>query len=190
MLYARWRRLPLDTTSDALAAPVALGLAFEQLGALLAGSGYGTGTSVRWAVTYTDPLAARWSGTPLGIPLHPVQGYAALAFLSLSILLLVWLPERQRQGDVAGLWLLGTGVVVFLTELWRDPEGRGMLPGGALDGPQVVAILMVLAGGLVLMEKTRPIEGCGIPPFPQKDAERMGHPLSEDPAAKDEAVDG
>jgi phosphatidylglycerol:prolipoprotein diacylglycerol transferase len=152
VLYAHWRRLPLATTADALAAPVALGLAFEQLGALLAGSGYGTETAVRWAVTYTNPLATRWSGTPLGVPLHPVQAYAALAFLSLSILLLVWLPVRRRQGDVAGLWLFGTGVVVFLTELWRDTLGRGALLGGALDGPQVVAILMVLAGGVVLME--------------------------------------
>ena len=132
---------------------VALGLAFEQLGALLAGSGYGTETAVRWAVTYTDPLAARWSGTPLGVPLHPVQAYAALAFLTLSILLLVWLPARRQQGDVAGLWLLGTGVVVFITELWRDPEGRGTLLGGALDGPQVAAMLLVLAGGLVLLER-------------------------------------
>src|SRR5208283_588716 len=62
--YARWRRLALWTTGDALAAPLALGLAFEQVGALLAGSGCGTDASVRWAVTYTSPLAARWSGTP------------------------------------------------------------------------------------------------------------------------------
>jgi phosphatidylglycerol:prolipoprotein diacylglycerol transferase len=190
VLYAHRRRLPLATTADALAAPVALGLAFEQLGALLAGSGYGTETAVRWAVTYTNPLAAHWSGTPLGVPLHPVQAYAALAFLSLSILLLVWLPERRRQGDVAGLWLLGTGVVVFLTELWRDPEGRGMLPGGALDGPQVVAILLVLAGGLMLMERTRPVEVCGIPPLRQKKVARMGHPFTEESGAKDGAADG
>ena len=196
-LYARWRRLPLASTADALAAPVALGLAFEQLGALLAGSGYGTETAVRWAVIYTNPLAARWSGTPLGIPLHPVQGYAALAFLSLSISLLVWLPERRRQGDVAGLWLLGMGVVVFLTELWRDPEGRGMLPGGALDGPQLVAILLVLAGGLALMERARPVGDSGIPPLRQKKVARMGHGASdgsdaksEEPGAKDEAADG
>jgi phosphatidylglycerol:prolipoprotein diacylglycerol transferase len=190
VLYARWRRLPLATTADALAAPVALGLAFEQLGALLAGSGYGTEAAVRWAVTYTNPLAARWSGTPLGIPLHPVQAYAALAFLSLSILLLVWLPVRRRQGDVAGLGLLGAGVTVFLTELWRDPEGRGTLPGGALDGPQVVAILMVLAGGLVLLERAGPVEGSGIPPFPQEKTERMGHGDSEGSGAKYEAAEG
>ena len=33
-----------------------------------------------------------WSGTPLGVPLHPVQAYAALAFLTLAVFLLVWQP--------------------------------------------------------------------------------------------------
>lgn len=47
ILYGRWQRLPLWSTADALATPVALGLAFEQLGALLAGSGYGTETTAR-----------------------------------------------------------------------------------------------------------------------------------------------
>ncbi len=153
VLFARWQKLPLLTTADALAAPLALGLAFEQLGALLAGSDYGTETTVRWAVTYTHPLAAVWSGTPLGVPLQPVQAYAAVAFLTLSIFLLFWLPYRRQQGDVAGLWLLGTGVVVFISELWRDTDGRGSLLNGTLDGPQAVAVLMVLAGGLVLLER-------------------------------------
>ena len=191
-LYVRWQQMPLASTADALAPPLALGLAFEQAGALMAGSGYGTEATVRWAVTYTDPLAARWSGTPLGVPLHPVQAYAALAFLALSAFLLVvcqgttlvvpymqpvngealspagrffaifpssWLPLRRRQGDVAGLWLLGMGVAVYITELWRDREGRGALLGGALDGPQVAAILMVLAGGLVLLDLTNKKRG-------------------------------
>ena len=149
---ARWQKLPLATTADALAAPLALGLAFEQTGALLAGSGYGTETAARWAITYTNPMAARWSGTPLGVALHPVQAYATLAYLTLAVLLMVWLPARRRAGDVAGLWLMGTGVVVFITELWRDPEGRGSLLGGALDGPQAAAVLLVVAGALVMLE--------------------------------------
>jgi phosphatidylglycerol:prolipoprotein diacylglycerol transferase len=191
-LYMRWKRLPLWNTVDALAAPVALGLAFEQLGALLAGSGYGieagTGIAARWAVTYADPLAARWNGTPLGIPLHPVQAYAALGFLALSIFLLIWLPFRRQQGDVAGVWLLGTGVAMYITELWRAPEGRGVLLGGALDGPQAAAILMVLAGGLVLRERKGPVERGGLPPFRQKEGERMGHGASDGPSTKSEAA--
>jgi phosphatidylglycerol:prolipoprotein diacylglycerol transferase len=154
--YARWQHMPVAATADALAAPLALGLAVEQLGALMSGAGYGTETSVRWAVTYNDILAARWSGTPLGVPLHPVQAYAALAFLTLSIFLVVWLPAQRRQGDVAGLWLIGAGVSMYITELWRDSEGRGTLLNGALDGPQAAAILFVLAGAIVLMERKRP----------------------------------
>ena len=152
-VYARRRHMPLAATADALAAPLTLGLAFEQFGELLAGSGYGTDAGVRWAVTYTDPLAARWSGTPLGIPLHPVQTYAALAFLTLSVFLLVWLPARRRAGDVAGLCLVGMGVVIYITELWRDPEGRGSFISGALDGPQLAAILFVLVGAVILLER-------------------------------------
>ena len=169
VVYGRWQRLPLWATADVLAAPLALMLAFEQLGALLAGSGYGTetgvGTASRWAVTYAHPLAARWSGAPLGVPLHPVQAYAALAFLTLSIFLLFWLPYRRQAGDVAGLLLVGAGVAVFVTEFWRDPEGRGAVLGGALDGPQVAAVALVVAGALVLLERKGPVEGRGLLPF-------------------------
>lgn len=154
LVYARRRHMPIDATADALAAPLALGLAFEQLGALLSGSGYGIEAyTVRWAVTYTDILAARWSGTPLGIPLHPVQAYSALAFLTLALLLLVVLPVRRRAGDIAGIFLLGTGFSVYLTELWRDNEGRGSFFWGALDGPQLAAIFFVLAGTVILLER-------------------------------------
>ena len=202
VFYARLQRMPLAATADALAAPLALGLAFEQFGALLAGSGYGTDSTMRWAVTYNDLLAMRWSGTPLGIPLHPVQAYAAVAFLTLAILLLVVLPARRQPGDVAGLWLLGAGVAVYITELWRDTEGRGTLLSGALDGPQVVAIVFVLVGAIVLMERKRPnerppressVEVRGFPPFRQESAaagEKMGHRVSDESLARDEGNDG
>ena len=155
-IYARARQMPLRTTADVLAAPIALGFAFEQLGALLAGSDYGTEAQIPWALTYTHPVSALWSGTPLGIPLHPVQAYAAIAFLTFSIAVLVWQPAVRRQGDLAGAWLMGTGVITFITELWRDPEGRGVMLNGAIDGPQVAAIAFVLGGALILSERERP----------------------------------
>jgi phosphatidylglycerol---prolipoprotein diacylglyceryl transferase len=153
--YARRNKLPFAATADALASPLALGLAFEQCGALLAGAGYGVPAApgMRWAVTYTSPLAALWSGAPLDVPVHPVQLYAALAFVALAALLYTWLPLERRRGDVAGLWLMGAGVVIYMTELWRDQEGRGSLLHGALDGPQIAAIAMVMAGALVLRER-------------------------------------
>jgi phosphatidylglycerol:prolipoprotein diacylglycerol transferase len=154
-LYIRLRHMPALATADALAAPIALGLACEQVGSLLAGSGYGTEATVPWAVTYQSPAAALWSGTPLGIPLHPVQAYAALAFLTVGTLLLVWLPARRREGDIAGMCLIGMGAAIYLTELWRDPEGRGELLKGALDGPQIAALAMVIVGGWILLERKK-----------------------------------
>jgi len=159
--YARRNKLPIRATADALAPPLAAALAFEQLGALAAGSGYGTdaGPQVGWAITYSNPMAAIWSGTPLGVPLHPVQAYAALAFLALAVLLWVWLPLERRPGDVAGLWLLGAGAAIYFTELWRDWIGRGSLFNGIIDGPQIAAVFLVLAGALALREgKTVPRE--------------------------------
>ena len=154
--YARSKQMPLRTTADVLAAPLALGMSFEQLGALLAGSDYGTEAQIRWAVTYTHPISAMWSGTPLGVPLHPVQAYAAMAFLTLAAGLLVWQPAVRHPGDLAGAWLMGTGVIIFITELWRDPEGRGAMLNGAIDGPQVAAIAFVFAAAWLLRERKTP----------------------------------
>jgi phosphatidylglycerol:prolipoprotein diacylglycerol transferase len=186
--YARHSKLPLGATADALAPPLALGLCFEQLGALASGSGYGVeaGPGVHWAVTYTNPLAALWSGAPLGVPLHPVQAYAALAFLTLALLLLVWLPAERRKGDVAGLGLMGAGAAVYFTELWRDPEGRGSLLHGALDGPQIAAVLLVIAGALVMRERVSPsaMDRSASRPFHDEAVKRVGHGASR-PAAED-----
>jgi phosphatidylglycerol:prolipoprotein diacylglycerol transferase len=157
--YARRHKMPLAATADALAAPLSVGLTFEQLGALLAGSGYGTASTAPWAVTYTSALASLWSGTPLGLPLHPVQAYAALSCLVLAVIAVAWLPRRTREGDVAGVWLMCAGAVIYMTELWRDPEGRGLILHGVLDGPQIAAIAMVLIGALVLRERRAGKEG-------------------------------
>jgi phosphatidylglycerol:prolipoprotein diacylglycerol transferase len=152
-IYALCAHLSIPDAADALAAPIALGLAFEQFGSLLAGSGFGTETSERWSVVYTSPIAARWSGAPLGVPLHPVQLYAALGFLTLALALLVWLPSRSQRGDIAGLALVSAGVIIFFTELLRDPAGRGSFLQGAFNGPQIGAILLLLAGALLLRER-------------------------------------
>lgn len=193
LAYARWQHLPVMATLDALAAPLTVGLALEQFGALLAGAGYGTETSVRWAVVYSDPLAQRWSGTSLGVPLHPVQAYAALAYATLAILLLVGMPVRRQPGDVAGAALMGIGVSLYITEFWRDPEGRGQVLGGALDGPQVAAIVLVVVGGVALLQRRGHALTRGRPPLRQEQVAKLGHGTlveseAERTGAKDEAA--
>ena len=96
--------------------------------------------------------------------MHPVQAYAAIAFLTLALLLLVILPARRQHGDVAGVALMGAGVIVFVTECWRDWEGRGTLLRGALDGPQVASIVMVLGGAVLLRKRAHAWAGANNTP--------------------------
>jgi phosphatidylglycerol:prolipoprotein diacylglycerol transferase len=157
--YARWAHVPLLRLGDALAAPVALGMALEQMGCLLAGSDFGrdAGSGAWGAVTYSSTLAERWSGTPLGVPLVPVQAYAALGAVLAAGLCGLWLRRRVRKpGEAAGVGWVALGVVVFLTECLRDWEGRGVIhladAGGVIDAPQLVALVMVLAGFVLLAD--------------------------------------
>jgi len=161
--YAHTQHLSLRPTLDALAAPLALALACEQLGALLSGSGYGTETAAPWAIVYTHPFAARWSGTPLFVPVHPVQAYAAVSFLAIAVGLWLWMPHQRQAGDSGGIALLALGGAIFFTEFFRDPEGRGSLLNGALNGPQIASVLLVLIGAVLLRERKRPAAPA---PFP------------------------
>jgi phosphatidylglycerol:prolipoprotein diacylglycerol transferase len=159
MAYVRWARLPLAVVADSLAAPLSLGMAAEQVGALLAGSDFGresASSSMLGAVTYSNDLAARWSGTPLGVPVYPVQAYAAIGALLLAGISYCWLFLPRRAGDLGGVWLAGAGTLLFVTEVFRDWEGRGVLFGGAVDIPQLVGLGMVLLGGALLLERRSP----------------------------------
>lgn len=151
--YALAQHLPLRDTADALSAPIALALGCEQFGALLAGSGYGTETDASWAVVYTHPLAMRWSGAPLFDPVHPVQAYAALAFFTTAAALYFVTPRRRQPGDAAGVAMIAIGAIVYLTEFFRDPEGRGVMLGGAINGPQIAAAALALFGAFLLCER-------------------------------------
>jgi phosphatidylglycerol:prolipoprotein diacylglycerol transferase len=155
LMYIRTLHLSIALTADGLTVPLSLALAAEQLGAWMAGSDFGIESlhaSPLLAVTYSNELAARWSGTPLGVPLYPVQLYAAAGALLLAAMAYCWLLIPHRAGDVAGAWLIGLGIQLFVTEGFRDWEGRGVLFHGAIDTPQLAAVAFVLSGGLALLQ--------------------------------------
>jgi hypothetical protein len=75
---------------------------------------------------------------------------------------------------------MGSGLAIYITELWRDPAGRGSLLHGALDGPQMAAVLLVIAGALVLRERvsSSAMNGPASHPFHDEAVKRMGHGAS------------
>jgi prolipoprotein diacylglyceryltransferase len=86
------------------------------------------------------------------VAVYPVQAYAAVGALVLAAITFVWLLLPRRAGDVAGVWLIGAGVLLCLTEGFRDWEGRGVVLRGIADIPQLVGLGMVVLGGAVLWD--------------------------------------
>lgn len=152
LMYSRWQRLGVMLVGDCLSVPTACGLFFEQAGSLLGGSGFGWVTNLPWAVVYTDPIAFQWSGTPLGVPLHPVQAYAAMGYAVTGAICISVMRHSARPGDVFGVFLSGTGVTITASEIFRDWNGRGTLWGGRVDIPQLVGLGLVLTGSAFLVD--------------------------------------
>src|SRR3954451_22423475 len=75
--YMGRHRLPLWSVSDVFAPGIALGHVIGRFGCFFAGCCFGRETTVPWAITFTNPLAAENVGTPLNVPLHPTQLYEA-----------------------------------------------------------------------------------------------------------------
>lgn len=116
--------------------------ALGRVGCYLAGCCYGAACSKPWAVTYTSDLAARFAGTPLGVPLHPSPLYeAGLEVLNFAVLLLIWRRGRPAPWTIVFTWMGLYGTQRFLLEFLRgDPRGEWL----GLSTSQWLSMAMVL----------------------------------------------
>ena len=113
-----------------------------RLGCLMAGCCYGAACAKPWAVTYTNELAARFAGTPLGVPLHPSPLYEALAELfNFAVCASLWRRGEPAPWLVVFTWVGLYGAERFVLEFFRgDPRGAWM----GLSTSQWLSAVMVL----------------------------------------------
>ncbi|HKV48820.1 MAG TPA: prolipoprotein diacylglyceryl transferase [Candidatus Acidoferrales bacterium] len=146
ILYTRREKLPLLSTFDVCAAPLAIGHGLGRVGCFMAGCCFGKPTSLPWGVTFTSQVAARLSGTPLNVPLHPTQLYEAAAEF-LNFLFLYFVGRRWRTpGQSIGAYLILYGTERGLFEFLRADPGRTPLFNGAVSLMQIVSLAMICAG--------------------------------------------
>jgi phosphatidylglycerol---prolipoprotein diacylglyceryl transferase len=147
--------LPFWQGADLCAPAIALGQAIGRIGCLMAGDDYGRPSQVPWAVTFTDPDAARLGGAPLGVPLHPVQLYESLVCLALFAFL-VWLVRRKRfDGEIILAYTLLYAVARFVIEFYRGDADRGFVLGGLLSTSQFIGIILVVISLVLLPMRLR-----------------------------------
>jgi phosphatidylglycerol:prolipoprotein diacylglycerol transferase len=139
-----WRddRLPFWRAADVCGPAIALGQAIGRVGCFMAGDDYGRPTHVPWAVTFTDPDAARIGGAPLGASLHPVQLYESIVCGVLFVLLLRLSRRKRFDGEVILAYTLLYAIARFILESFRGDADRGFVFGGLLSTSQLIAILL------------------------------------------------
>jgi phosphatidylglycerol:prolipoprotein diacylglycerol transferase len=147
--FLRRHHMPALATCDAFAPGLAMGHAIGRVGCFAAGCCFGKPTTHFWGVTFTNPLAARLVGTPLNEALEPTQLFESAVELSIFFLL-TWMFKRKKfDGQIFGAYLFLYGVARFFLEFLRGDPGRGSALGGMISGTQLIAICLVLAGGLI-----------------------------------------
>jgi phosphatidylglycerol:prolipoprotein diacylglycerol transferase len=144
--FARSRSKPFWQVMDFVAPCVPLGLAAGRVGNFINGELWGRGAdaSLPWAMAFPQ------SGSML--PRHPSQVYQ---FLLEGVLLFVvlWLYARKERkpAQVSAVFLIGYGVLRFIAEFFREPDGYlGLLAMGMSMG-QWLCVPMVLAGAWLWM---------------------------------------
>lgn len=158
VLGARRMGLPLGPTLDAHAPAVALGQAIGRVGCFLAGCCFGAPTETGLSVVFRDARAHALGGTPLGVPLHPVQLYDAFAHFALAALLVGLHRARVFQRRLLGAYFVAEGALRFSLEAFRGDAGRGVWALGLSTG-RLTALAMLLLGAVVLRVARPPSHG-------------------------------
>ena len=152
--YVRKNRMPVLATCDAFAPGLALGHAIGRVGCFAAGCCWGKPTSHFWGVTFTSELAHRWVGTPLNQALEPTQLFESAVELA-NFFILTWLLKRKKfDGQVIGAYLFLYGFARYFLEFLRDDPGRGEVLGGLMTGTQLIAIFLVIGGGVLWLRRS------------------------------------
>ncbi|PYR46800.1 MAG: prolipoprotein diacylglyceryl transferase [Acidobacteria bacterium] len=142
IFFRRHPRLPFWRIADLCGPAIALGQAIGRIGCLMAGDDYGRPTQLPWAVTFTDPDAARIGGAPLGVSLHPVQLYESIVCFGLFALLVRLSRHKRFDGQVILAYTLLYAVARFILEYFRGDADRGFVFGGLLSTSQFVATIL------------------------------------------------
>jgi len=137
--YLRWKRLPVLTVLDAWAPCTMVVWLALSLGHFIEGTDAGMPTHLPWGIlTPGDTILGK---------VQPVQIYAALISICLTLRLLWLLPQRSFDGAIAGRALVAGGVASFLLDFLRQPyETYGE---SWLDPSQYVALVLVLIGAML-----------------------------------------
>jgi phosphatidylglycerol:prolipoprotein diacylglycerol transferase len=152
-LYAN--NYPFLETGNAFIPGLALAQGVSKLACYMSGCCYGILTNRAWGVIFNDPLARKYAGTPLGVPLLPTQIIeAAVGFINFALIVMLYKNRRYRC-RVGGLYLIVFGVERYLIEFIRAVRIQVIVDKIPVNVAQGLSILLILIGAMILIAHFR-----------------------------------
>lgn len=157
IVIMRRQRQPVWQWLDVMAIGTMVGLAIGKFGSFMNGDYFGRSSQLPWTVQFSDPLAP---GYIMGVPLHPLQLYAVLAYGLLAGLLYVLYRRRRKASPprrsgftfLVGLGLLS--LTQLILEFWHAPIDS-MYINNQIRAVSLTAGLVLAAVAVVLIRNYR-----------------------------------
>lgn len=138
---------------------LALFQSISRTGCLAAGCCYGRPAyDLPWAITFSD---SRTACAFHGIPVHPTQIYLMLGHFMLFLLLYYLARKPALIGRLAGVYLVGAGLLRFVVEFYR---GDFLLLSGLLSYYQWICLAFIAVGTVILSTGQREEKQAGEAP--------------------------
>lgn len=152
IIIIKRRRISVMKVIDLLAPLLILGYGIGRMGCFLSGDGdYGPPSDLPWAMGFPNGTVSTDMRYGLGVRVHPTPLYEII--LCLIIFAYLWRVRKKSKpiGWMFGMYLILAAVERYVTEFWRyswETRADSMLK--FMTDAQLVAILMAVAGGVIL----------------------------------------
>ncbi|WP_419756262.1 prolipoprotein diacylglyceryl transferase [Brevundimonas sp.] len=164
VVFALRHQVRLLSLGDLVAPVVPIGLGFGRIANFINGELWGRTTEAPWGMVFCNARIQQMYGyCPAGMePRHPSQLYEA-GLEGVLLFVVLWLAVYKarllaRPGFVAGLFLLGYGVIRASLENVRQPDaGLDNLPLGLTMGMILSTPMMLLGAWLIWRAWRRPV---------------------------------
>jgi len=129
---------------DRVALFVPPGLGFVRLGNFMNSELLGRPTDLSWSIIFPSD--------PLGISRHPSQLYQAFGEGILLFIYMLWIAKKPKPTmNISGHFLLGYGLIRFLTEFFRTPDQHiGFTAFDVLTRGQMLCLPMIVIGIILI----------------------------------------
>lgn len=181
LIYVKSKKLSFLQIADLMVGGIPLGFTFGRLGNFINGELWGRVTGVSWGMIFPHapamPANLDWvrnladntglsylGQSAINLPRHPSQLYEAF-FEGIFLWAVIWFIFRKRKsfdGLLLSVYLIGYGLVRFIIEYFREPDGDlGFIIFNFSMG-QILCFLMIILGVFILFyakkKKNRPEE--------------------------------